>query len=97
MLTGEKVKLVPLEERHLDAIMEGWNNPEMRKFLGGYMPHSREAEREWIRSAQESMNRRQSVYFVIEKVNDDSFIGTVAVHDIDWLSHYRRIHNCLVL
>ena len=87
MLTGNKVKLVPLEERHLDSIMKGWNNPEMRRFLGGYMPHSRESEREWIRSAQERMNKRQDVHFVIEKVDDDSFIGTVAVHDIDWLSH----------
>ena len=33
------------------------------------------------------MKRRESVHFVIEKVDDDRFIGTVAVHDIDWLSN----------
>jgi RimJ/RimL family protein N-acetyltransferase len=87
MLTGKHVKLVPLEERHLDSIMESWNNPEMRKFLGRYIPHSREAEMEWIRSTQEEMKRRTHVHFVIEKLEDESFIGTVAVHDIDWLSH----------
>ena len=87
MLTGKNVKLVPLDERHLDAIMEGWNNPEMRKYLGGYFPNSRESEKEWMRSAQESMKRRSDVHLVIEKSEDDSFIGTVAVHDINWVSH----------
>jgi RimJ/RimL family protein N-acetyltransferase len=67
--------------------MEGWNNPDMRKFLGGYIPHSREAEKEWIRSVQERMKNRNAFVFVIEKLIDDSFLGTVAIHDIDWLSH----------
>jgi RimJ/RimL family protein N-acetyltransferase len=87
MLLGNKVRLVPVEEKHLDSIMEGWNNPEMRKFLGGYIPNTREAEREWIRSAQESMKERTAFHFAIEKLDDDLFIGTVSIHEIDWLSH----------
>jgi RimJ/RimL family protein N-acetyltransferase len=85
-MIGNKVRLVPLEQNHLDSIMEGWNNPEMRKFLGGYIPHSRETEKEWIQSTLEKMKNRTEFVFVIEKLLDDSFLGTVAIHGIDWLS-----------
>ncbi|TFG32004.1 N-acetyltransferase [Candidatus Thorarchaeota archaeon] len=86
MLVGKELRLVVLEEKHLDDILKGWNNPEMRQFLGGYIPHTREAERAWIQVAQEQMNKRQSYVFVIERISDDAFIGTTALHDIDWLS-----------
>ncbi len=56
MTVGEKVRLVPLEEeKHLDYIMEHFNNPEMRVFLGGFIPVTRNAEREWIQAAEESL------------------------------------------
>ncbi len=86
MLTSKKIKLVPLEERHLDDIMKRWNDPKLRKFLGGFIPHSREAELQWIQSTIEDMKRRKSFVFAIERISDDSFIGTIALHDIDWLS-----------
>ncbi|TFG29873.1 N-acetyltransferase [Candidatus Thorarchaeota archaeon] len=86
MLDGIEIRLVLLEERHLDDVMKGWNNPEMREFLGGFIPQTREAELEWIKRSQEQMKNRQSYIFVIERKKDQSFIGTVALHDIDWLS-----------
>ena len=54
MIEGKTIRLTVLEEKHLDDIMKEWNNPEMRRFLGGYIPNSREAEKEWIQSAQQS-------------------------------------------
>ena len=86
MLAGEKIRLVPLEEKHLDDIMKEWNSPKLRKYLGGFIPHSREVEHEWIQSAMEEMKQRKSFIFVVERISDDSFIGTIALHDIDWLS-----------
>ena len=86
MLDGKKIRLVPLEEHHLDDIMKGFNNPEMRKFLGGFIPVTREAEREWIQSCQRQMMNRTGFVFVIEDASDHRFIGTVSLSGIDWLS-----------
>ncbi len=86
MLSGKLVNLVPLEEHHLDDIMKGWNNPEMRKFLGGYIPNTREAETEWLQSAQQQMKRMSSFYFVIEDAIDSRFIGTVSLNSVNWIS-----------
>jgi RimJ/RimL family protein N-acetyltransferase len=97
MLSGNLVNLVPLEENHIDDIMKGWNNPEMRKFLGGYIPHTREAEKEWIQSAQQQMKRMSSFYFVIEDAKDSRFIGSVSLNSVNWVSRTSgigiTIHN----
>ena len=86
MIAGEKVRLAPLEEKHLDDLMKEWNNPKLRKFLGGFIPHSREAELQWIQATMEDMKKRRSFVFAIERDADGVFIGTIALHDIDWVS-----------
>ena len=86
MLQGKKIRLVPLEERHLDDIMKGFNNPELRRFLGGYLPFTREAEREWIHAMQQQMKSRVGFVFVIEDIANNRFIGSVSLNQIDWLS-----------
>ncbi|TFF96105.1 GNAT family N-acetyltransferase, partial [Candidatus Thorarchaeota archaeon] len=48
MLVGKRVRLVVLEREHLDDIVKSWNNPEMRIYLGGYIPNSREQEEKWM-------------------------------------------------
>ena len=87
LLVGEKVRLVPLEEeKHLDHIMEHFNDPEMRVFLGGYFPVTRDVEREWIRSMNEQMSKRRGFTFAIEKTASGNMVGSCGLHDIDWLS-----------
>lgn len=86
MLTSDDIRLVPIEEHHLDALMENWNSPEMRKFLGGFIPHTRLHEKEWIESVQIEMKKRSSFVFAIEVTPRNRFIGTIALHNIDWLS-----------
>lgn len=80
------MRLIVLERRHLDDIVKRWNNPEMRIYLGAYIPNSREQEEKWMDSVQERMNRRREFHFAIEKVSDREFLGTIGLHDIDWLS-----------
>jgi RimJ/RimL family protein N-acetyltransferase len=86
MLVSNNLRLVPIEEHHLDALMKDWNTPEMRKFLGGFIPHTREYEREWIETAQIDMAKRSGYVFAIEQLPNSNFIGTIALHNIDWLS-----------
>lgn len=91
MLAGKTIRLAILEEKYLDKIMQDWNNPEMRKYLGGYMPNSKTFEARWIESVHEQMKNRKSFYFALERIEDDEFLGTLGVHDIDWLSKSARI------
>jgi RimJ/RimL family protein N-acetyltransferase len=86
MLQTSDLRLVPIEEHHLDDLMKDWNTPEMRKFLGGFIPNTREYEREWIENVQIEMKKRSSFVFAIEQLPKNKFIGTIALHNIDWLS-----------
>ena len=87
MLVGEMIQLVPLEvEKHLDYIMEHFNDPEMRLFLGGFLPVSRNAEKEWIEAVEEKMKKRMEFTFAIEKLPEGEMIGSLGLHDIDWIS-----------
>ena len=91
MFEGESVRLVVLEEEHLDHIIENWNDPDMRRFLGGIIPHSRQSEADWLQSVQDDMKRQKLFAFAIERLTDDAFLGTVAVHDIDWIARNGRL------
>lgn len=87
MLVGEKVRLVPIEvEKHLDYIMTHFNDPEMRLFLGGFFPVTRNAEREWIEATEEKMKKRIEFTFAIERLPEEDMIGSLGLHDIDWVS-----------
>lgn len=86
MFEGEKVRLVILEDHHIENIMDGFNDPNLRRFLGGAIPLSRRQEVEWIESQHQQMKNRRGFVFVVEKIADSSFIGTVGVSGIDWVS-----------
>jgi len=85
------VRLVVLEEKHLNHLVENWNNPEMRRFLGGVIPHSRQSEADWLQSVQDDMKRQKMFAFAIERLSNDAFLGTLAVHDIDWIAGNGRL------
>ncbi len=90
LLQGDNVRLVPIEKRHLDDVMKGWNNPEMRRFLSPFIPFSREIEIQWIENAIEDMKELKALTFVIEK-NDGRFLGTCGTMSIDWISRSTEI------
>ena len=86
MLVGSKVQLVPIEERHLDYMMEHVNNIEMRVLLGSFMPTTRNMQKEWIQSLGELIKKRQGFHLAIEKIPEAMMIGSLVVYEIDWLS-----------
>lgn len=90
LLQGDKIRLVPIEKKHLDDIMKGWNNPVMRKFLNPFIPYSREIEIQWIDNAIGKIKELKSLTFVIEK-NDGKFLGTCGTTEIDWISRSTEI------
>jgi RimJ/RimL family protein N-acetyltransferase len=86
MLEGKTIRLVVLEKKHLPEIVKHWNNPEMRIFLGEYIPNSPQQEESWFEHAQERMNKRKDFYFAIELLESHDFLGTVGLHDVNWIS-----------
>ena len=68
MLEGKKVRLIIMEKHHIDDILEGWNNPEMRQYLGGYLPAPREAEEQFLESVAQGMIRRTDFIYGIERI-----------------------------
>jgi RimJ/RimL family protein N-acetyltransferase len=86
LLKTADIQLVPIEVDHLDEIMKNFNDPELRRFLGGFIPYSRLQEEEWIESMQMEMKKRSNFTFAIERLPKKQFIGTAALHNIDWLS-----------
>ncbi len=86
LLLGSKVQLVPIEERHLDYMMEHVNNIAMRTLLGSFSPTTRNMQQEWIQSVGESIKKRQGYNLAIEKLPEGQMIGSLVVYQIDWLS-----------
>jgi RimJ/RimL family protein N-acetyltransferase len=91
MLEGKYVRLVVLAERHLDDIVKSWNNPKLRKYLGGYIPATRAQEVEWIENVHRQMKERTAFGFAIERISDHSFLGSTAVHSIEWVARTARV------
>jgi RimJ/RimL family protein N-acetyltransferase len=91
MLEGPVVRLVVLESKHLDLIMKRWNDPEMRAFLGPYIPQSRAQEAEWIEGVERRRKNQEAFFFVIERIKDNAFLGTLSVHNIDWIARSARM------
>ncbi len=86
VFNGERVRLVPLGLRHLDDIWRGWNNPELKILLNGVIPDAYESEEEWIRQQIRLMEQRKNFVFVIERIEDDEFLGLCGLHSINWMS-----------
>ncbi len=86
MFRGRKVELNVIDMKYLDRIMDAWNNPELKQYLMGAIPQSRYEEESWIKFAEQEMKARRSFVFAIERLDTGKFIGTVGVHDINWVS-----------
>ncbi len=85
-MIGQQVRLVPLDETYTEKIMKDWNNPEMRVLFDGYIPSTTENQREWLQSIERRMKSREIFFFAILRLDDNSFLGTLGLSGIDWLS-----------
>ncbi|GBC92299.1 Spermidine N(1)-acetyltransferase [bacterium HR15] len=81
--TGEKVRLVPLDqEKHLPNALLWLNDPDITQWtLRGDFPLSRLAEEEWFKHTMSHTNRE--VVFAIETLEGEH-IGFTGIHQIDW-------------
>jgi len=83
MLGGKKVKLAPLERKHIDHFLKWFNDPEITQYLTIYKPMTRDWEEEWFSNLK---TREDSVYYsiqIIDEEDQDKIIGNCAIQDIN--------------
>ncbi len=82
IIRGQKLNLRPIEMTDLDRLLNV-NNPEVRAFLHSVFPLNRIKEEQWI---QALYSDNLSVVFAIEPVGESTLVGTVGLHNIDWVN-----------
>lgn len=86
-LTGERVRLRPLEEDDA-AMLAGWINcDELRPNLANRFPVSVRGEAAWLQSMAAEVGARRDIVLGVElhDQGDVTLIGTVGLHAIDWI------------
>jgi len=83
MLKGKRVRLVPLERKHIDLFLKWFNDPEITQYITMYKPMTRDMEEEWFNNLK---HKEDAVYFSISvdsEEESDIIIGNCAIHDIN--------------
>ncbi|WP_025679662.1 GNAT family N-acetyltransferase [Paenibacillus massiliensis] len=78
VLTGSKVKLVPMEEHHADSLYEVGQYPEIWQFTQIHISTWEDA-REYVRTALEQPN---AMPFVIVEQDTQRIVGSTRLYDI---------------
>ncbi len=85
IIIGKKIKLCLLDKTlHLEKAIEFVNNSIVNKWLSfGFFPLMREAEEDWFEKL--AKNSQEQIVMAIETL-EGKFIGTIGLHQIDWIS-----------
>ena len=78
---GERLRLVPTMERHLDACVRWLNDPAITRYLGGQFAMNDADEKEWYARASSD---RGAVYWSIEV--GDTHVGQTGIEDLNWIA-----------
>ena len=83
MLKGKRVRLVPLDRKHIELFLKWFNDPEITQYLTMYKPMTRDMEEEWFGNLK---NREDAVFFsikIIDEEDPDKIIGNCAIQNIE--------------
>lgn len=88
MLKGGKVILKPIRRSDLNYFIVWANDPEVIRYMGGYLPMTEMAIEKDIEDIPKQSNTE--VVFIIEAVAEDTFrpIGSIALSMINHKDHY---------
>ena len=79
MLCGSKVRLVPIEKRHLDATRRWANDPALQQVMLRYGPVTEADQDAWHEDVRTNDGK---VVFAVESA-DDVHVGNVGLYHID--------------
>jgi RimJ/RimL family protein N-acetyltransferase len=83
MLEGMRVRLAPLERKHIDHFLKWFNDPEITQYLIMYKPITRDWEEEWFNALK---HRENAVFFsilLLDLDDPEKIIGNCAIQDIN--------------
>ena len=83
MLEGKRIKLAPLERKHIDRFLKWFNDPEITQYLMMYKPLTRDWEEEWFDALKHKEDAVHFSVYVITENKPDTIIGNCAIHDIN--------------
>ena len=80
-LKGRNISLRPLQREDMKSCVQWINDPKIRDLVSSYLPMTINDENEWF----DSLSKRKSSDIVLAMVtNDGTYIGNMAIHDINW-------------
>ncbi len=86
MLIGENIILRPLKITDMEKTLEWRNNIELIKLTQGIrFPKTRAMEEGWFKNALNDTSNR-NIYFGIDEIKTEKFIGIIQLSNIDWIS-----------
>ncbi len=71
-----------IELSDAEEIMKGFNNYEMRKFLGLALPYSFHEEQDWIKHTWKQRQEGSAYNFALVKKDTEEFLGTISLMSI---------------
>ncbi len=86
MLEGNRILLRGLELSDVNELMKYWNKREVKQYLLQVAPHSREEEKEWIRSTWKGRREGKNYVFAIVLKAEELYIGNVEVSILNQIS-----------
>jgi RimJ/RimL family protein N-acetyltransferase len=86
LIEGERIILRGFEIEDAVEIIQHFNDMEVRRFLGGSTPFSKDEEEQWIRRTWELRQKRQAFIFGIELKKGKKLIGATGLHEINPIS-----------
>jgi RimJ/RimL family protein N-acetyltransferase len=94
-LIGRRVQLRPIEESDAETFVRWMNDPEMRNYLLVRFPLTLQSEKEWIANMTPKAPTPRNIVLAIERRRDSLHIGSVGLHQIDWL-HRRATTGSII-
>ena len=83
MIVGTQVRLRAIEPGDLPLLVKWRNDPAIYRFFYEHEPLSLEMQRRWFEGF---LQRKDDRYWIAERVDDSTPVGTVALLNVDWRS-----------
>lgn len=81
VLHGDRISLMPLEERHAEALHRNVTDPELRRWTGTHADFTVEQLRIWCATRAEQTDRLD---LAVEDRHTGEFVGELALLDVDF-------------
>ncbi len=83
MIKGKRIKLAPLDRKHIDLFLKWFNDPEITQYLEMYKPITRDWEEEWFAALKHKEDIVHFSILLLDQETPDKIIGNCAIHKME--------------